>query len=88
MSSAKDHPNEIDPPGILTVIIGDTWHSTCKLIHEQNSVPIPKRTVQVALTSGQMDALGLRYCGNSSGSPKYEEVLECWLERDPAEVTK
>jgi len=64
----------------LTVVIADTWSTTCRLEHENEWTPYKRRTVQIELTPEQEALLELRVVGLNKGTDIYEDILQCWFE--------
>ena len=65
----------------LTVIMVDTYRTYAALIHENESKPYGRRTVQIELTPEQMAAIKPRALGTTSqGDEIAEEIGQCWLE--------
>jgi hypothetical protein len=72
------------PPDTLTVVLANTHRTSVAIIHEGESMPYPRRTVQVHLTAEQQRLLAPQYTGHAGGVKMYEEVVGTWLE-PPAE---
>ena len=66
----------------LTVVIGDTWTTTCRLEHENEWVPYKRRVVKIELTPEQEALLEMRIVGLNKGADIYEEILDSWIEND------
>ena len=79
---SRRRPDDERPkvPAVLTVILGDTFGTETAIIHENEHRPYRKRTVQIRLTEDQRREVSPRYLGRSGGNPRFEEVLEAWLE--------
>lgn len=67
-------------PDTLTVVLADTTAAMVAVVHENETRPYIRRTVQLRLTEAQRRAIEPRYTGHSNGKATFEEVLDAWLE--------
>lgn len=65
---------------ILTVVLADTHRTRMAIVHENESIPYQRRTVQIELTPEQMAAIAPRKVGFENGCDVYEEMYSSWLE--------
>ena len=68
---------------ILTVILANVTETYIAVVHENQSRPYGRRTVQVPLTADQQAMIAPRETGMISGEMQREIVLESWLEAEP-----
>ena len=67
---------------VLTVVIANTWETTCRLQHENEWVPYSKRTVHIELTPEQTEKLRLRKVGVDRGRDVTECIADVFFENE------